>query len=85
MSDLYYILIYSLFFLIPLLAVVALIFNGIRYFSAKRKNKRIPGSVDSKRLRVLKIVWIVSLAVGLVLAAVVLGFVGLIYLAVAYM
>ena len=56
-----------------------------RYLSAKKKNRAVPGSVSDSQLKTRKILLILSSVLAGVLVAIVLGFVLLLYTAVAFM
>ena len=74
-----------LYYIIP---AAALIFFGIslfRYLYAKRKNKRTPGTYTPEQMKSRKIFLIVSLVIAGILAVVVLAFIGLLMMAVAFM
>ncbi len=74
-----------LYFAVPILA---LIFFGVAlalYLTARYKNKKIPGSVSAASMKNRKLWLIVSAVVLGVLLLVVLGFMGLLLLAVAFM
>ncbi len=73
------------YFLVPGLA---LIFFGVTlalYLTARYKNKKIPGSVSAASMKNRKLWLIVSAVVLGVMLLVVLGFMGLLLLAVAFM
>jgi len=75
----------ALYYIIP---AAALIFFGIslfRYHYAKYKNKRAPGTYSPDRIRSRKICLIVSAVIAGILAVVVLAFIGLLMMAVAFM
>ena len=75
----------ALYYIIP---AAALIFFGIslfRYHYAKYKNKRTPGTYSPDRIRSRKICLIVSSVIAGSLAVVVLAFIGLLMMAVAFM
>ena len=75
----------ALYYIIP---AAALIFFGIslfRYHYAKYKNKRTPGTYSPNRIRSRKICLIVSSVIAGILAVVVLAFIGLLMMAVAFM
>ena len=75
----------ALYYIIP---AAALIFFGIslfRYCYAKHKNKRTPGTYSEEQMKSRKIFLIVSLVIAGILAVVVLAFIGLLMMAVAFM
>lgn len=74
-----------LFFLIP---AVLLVLFGVclyRYVSARRRNKREPGSFTPTQMRTRFVLFVLSGVVAITLAAIVLGLMLLLFLAVAYM
>ena len=74
-----------LYYLIP---AAALIFFGVsllRFCYAKYKNKRMPGKYSAEQMKSRKLCLIVSSVIAGILAAVVLAFVGLLMMAVAFM
>ena len=74
-----------LFFGIPVILIALLGVCLYRYISAKRQNKASPGKFSDKEIRKRKIMLIlVSVIVG-ILTAIVIGFIALLYMAVAYM
>lgn len=75
----------ALYYIIP---ATALIFFGVslfRYCYAKHKNKRIPGTYSPEQMKSRKICLIVSSVIFGIMAVVVLAFIGLLMLAVAFM
>ena len=75
----------ALYYIIP---AAALIFFGIslfRYCYAKHKNKRTPGTYSEEQMKSRKIFLIVSSVIAGILAVVVLAFIGLLMMAVAFM
>ncbi len=74
-----------LYYIIP---AAALIFFGIslfRYHYAKYKNKRIPNTYSPDQIKSRKICLIVSSVIAGIMAVVVLAFIGLLMMAVAFM
>ncbi len=80
------ILVYDiLFFAIP---AALLAFWGIsiyRYISAKKKNAQAPGSFPAQELKKRKIILAITSVIAGVFLAVVLGFIALLFMAVAFM
>jgi len=75
----------ALYYIIP---AAALIFFGIslfRYCYAKHKNKRTPGTYSPEQMNSRKIFLIVASIIAGILAVVVLAFIGLLMMAVAFM
>ncbi len=80
------ILIYDiLFFAIPAGMLAFLGISGYRYISAKKKNAQTPGSISEREMKTRKTVFVITSAVAGVFLAVVLGFVALLFMAVAFM
>ncbi len=74
-----------LYYIIP---AAALLFFGISLFCyhyAKYKNKRSPGTYSDEQIKSRKICLIVSSVIAGILAVVVLAFIGLLMMAVAFM
>lgn len=74
-------LIQFLFWAIPLGAIAFFIVSLILYLRAKRQ----PDSVSGEKLKTRKFLLVVSSVIAGVLAAVVIGFIALMFLAVAFM
>ena len=75
----------ALYYIIP---AAALIFFGIsllRFCYAKLKNKRAPGTYSPEQMKSRKIFLIVASVIAGILAVVVLAFIGLLMMAVAFM
>ncbi len=74
-----------LFFAIP---IVLLTFWGIsiyRFVSAKKKNARDPETFSSSEMKTRKIVLIIASVLAGVILAIVIGFIALLFMAVAFM
>ena len=74
-----------LFFTIPALLLVLFAVSLYRYVAAKKRNRAAPGTYTDGEMKKRKIILIVSAVAAGVLAAVVLGFMALLFLAVAFM
>lgn len=79
------ILICLLYFGIPTLALLFFGISLFRYCHAKYRNRRIPGTFGEDAVRTRKFLLIVSAVIAGVLAAVILGFMVLLLMAVAFM
>ena len=80
------IILYSiLFFSIPTIIIALFGVSIYRYLSAKRKNKLTPGAVSPEEMKKRKIWLIVSAIIAGALAVVVIGFIALLFMAVAFM
>ncbi|MBQ8642809.1 MAG: hypothetical protein IJ480_11405 [Clostridia bacterium] len=78
-------LIQSLYYIIPAGAVLFFIISLICYCTAGHTNKRKPGTYTDRQMKNRRICLIVSAVIAGVLALVVLGFFGLLLMAVAFM
>lgn len=74
-----------LYFAIPSLFLLFFIVSLCLYTSAKIKNKRKTGSVDESRVKLFKILLIISSIIVGVILVVLVSFIALMFLAVAYM
>ncbi|MBQ9691995.1 MAG: hypothetical protein IJV70_02425 [Clostridia bacterium] len=81
----YEIIMSFLYFSIPLLAFVFFGVSLYKYLKAKKANKRSPGTFPDQEIKNRKTVLIVASVIAGVLIAILLGFIGLLFLAVAYM
>ncbi len=75
----------ALYFLIPAAALAFFIVSLVLFLTAKGKNKRFPGTYSPEQMKGRKICLIVSSVIFGILAAVVIGFVCLLMMAVAFM
>lgn len=78
-------LISILYYLIPVAAIAFFLGSLIAYLIAKNKNKRAPGTYSDAQIKSRKICLIVSGVIAGILLAVVLAFIGLLMMAVAFM
>lgn len=74
-----------LYFVIPFAAIIFFVVSLCQYLSAKKQNKRQPGSVSPQTLKNRKILLIVSSVIAGVLVAILITFVALLFMAVAFM
>lgn len=74
-----------LYFAIPAAAIIFFVVSLCLYLAAKKQNKRQPGSVSLQTLKSRKIMLIVSSVIAGVLAAIVIAFIALMFMAVAFM
>ena len=80
------ILLYNIcFFAMPILLIVLFGISLYRYLSAKKQNKAAPGTFSVDEIKKRKIVLIVLSVMAGVLTAIVIGFIALIFMAVAFM
>lgn len=75
----------ALYYIIPIFAVLFFSISLFRYHYAKHKNKRAPGAYSDAQIKSRKICLIVSAVIAGILAVVVLAFIGLLMMAVAFM
>lgn len=80
-----YLLYDVLFFGLPLALLLFFGYSLFLFIDAKRKNKAAPGSVSDSDVKKRKIMLIVASAICGVLLAVVIGFIIMMFMAVAYM
>ena len=78
-------LIEFLYFAIPVSAVIFFVVSLCQYVSAKKQNKRQPGSVSPQIVKSRRIRLILSSVIAGVLVTVVLAFTALLFMAVAFM
>ena len=74
-----------LFFSIPIILIALFGISVYRYVSAKKQNKAAPGTFSDAEIKKRKIILIVLSVVTGVLAAIVIGFIVLLFMAVAFM
>ena len=80
------VLIYNiLFFAIPTIFLVLFGLSLYRYLSAKKANKKVPGTFSDEEMKKRKLFLIALSIVAGVLAVVVIGFLALLFMAVAFM
>lgn len=75
----------ALYYIIPAAALVFFAISLFRYHYAKHKNKRIPGTYTPEQMKSRKICLIVSSVIAGIMAVVILAFIGLLMMAVAFM
>ena len=74
-----------LFFSIPIILIALFGISVFRYVSAKKQNKAAPGTFSDDEIKKRKIMLIVLSVITAVLAAIVIGFIVLLFMAVAFM
>ena len=79
------ILYYTFFFAIPIILVIYWGLSIYRYVTAKKQNKVVPGTFSDAEIKKRKIRLIILSVISVVFLAIVIGFIALIYMAVAYM
>ena len=80
------ILLYEIFFFV--IPVILIVFFGIslyRYVSAKNQNKVAPGTFSDDEVKKRKVILIVLSVISCVFVAIVIGFIALMFMSVAYM
>jgi len=75
----------ALYYIIPVGAILFFIISFARFRDAKAKNKRKPGTYSDAQMKSRKVCFVVSAAIAGILAVVVLAFIGLLMMAVAFM
>ena len=75
----------ALYYIIPAAALVFFIISFARWRDAKEQNKRTPGTYSPEQMKSRKICLIVASVIAGILAVVVLAFIGLLMMAVAFM
>ena len=78
-------MIFSLFLAAPIAAIVFLVLSICRYASAKKQERQQPGSVSPEELKRRKVLLILASILSGVFLVIVLGFMALMFLAVAFM
>ncbi len=74
-----------LYFLIPAASLAFFAGSLIAYLRAKGKNKRVPHTYSAEQMKTRKICLVVSSVIAGIFLLVILSFVGLIMMAVAFM
>ena len=76
---------YIFFFACPIVLIALFVISADRYVSAKKQNKAAPGTFSDAEIKKRKIMLIVLSVIAGVFAAIVIGFIALMFTAVAYM
>ena len=74
-----------LFFAIPAVLILFFAISLYRYRSAKTQNEQQPGSFSPEEMKRRKLMLIIASVVAIILVAVVIGFIALLFMAVAFM
>ena len=74
-----------IFFAIPVLAIAFLGISIYRYLHAKKANKVTPNTFSASEIKGRKIMLIISVITAGLLAAIVIGFIALLFMAIAFM
>ena len=74
-----------LFFVIPAILILFIGISFYRYRSAKKQNEEVPGTYSAEEIKRRKIMRIIASVAAGVLVAVVIGFIALLFMAVAFM
>ncbi len=74
-----------LFFAIPSVLILLFGISMYRYLSAKKQNKKVPGTFSPEEIQKRKIIFIILSVVTGIFLAVVIGFIALLFMAVAFM
>ena len=83
--DAFTVLVYGLYYGIPIMTVLLFVVSLYRFCIAKFRNKRRPGTYPAEEIRHRKIMLIISSVIFGILAAVVIAFIVLLMCAVAFM
>ena len=80
------ILLYDIFFFaIPIILIALFGVSLYRYISAKKQNKMAPGTFSDAEIKKRRIMLIVLSVIAGALAVIVIGFIALMFMAVAFM
>ncbi len=74
-----------IFYLIPLAALIFAAVCIYRYCTARRKNKTVPGSFSTQEMKMRKLLMIISIVIAGIFLVIVVGFILLLFMAVAFM
>ena len=74
-----------LFYSIPATVIAFFVVSLICFLRAKKKNRSMPGTYTSTQLKVRRLCLTVSSVIAGVMVTVVLAFVGLLFMAIAFM
>lgn len=74
-----------LFFAIPLAILGFFAVSLIRYLSARKQERELPGSIPPQDMKTRKVLLIISAVIAGALVAMVIGLIALLYMAVAFM
>lgn len=74
-----------LFYSIPIVTLLTLIVSLVLFLCAKIRNKRNPGRVSQRNVRMWMTMLIVSSAITATMIAIVIAFIAVLYSAIAYM
>lgn len=74
-----------LFFAIPAILILFIGISFYRYRLAKKQNEEAPGTYSAEEIKRRKIMLIIASVAAGVLVAVVIGFIALLFMAVAFM
>ena len=74
-----------MFFAIPALLLCFFVFSLYRYLHAKKINKSAPNSFSQNEIKYRKTMLIVSSIIAALFAFIVIGFIFLLYMAIAFM
>lgn len=78
-------LIQLLYYAIPVAAIIFFVTSLVRYISAKKRNKRQPGSVSARKMSILGWTLVVASVIMGVFLIVIIAFCALMFMAVAFM
>ena len=78
-------MLYLLLYGLPVAALLFFVVTLVLYITARRQNKRAPGSVPAETLRLRRLMLIVSAVIAGLFAVVIVAFAVLLFTAVAFM
>ena len=74
-----------IFFAVPAILLVFFAISLYRYISAKRENEETPDTFSAEEIKKRKIILIVASIIAATLVAIVIGFIAMLFMAVAFM
>lgn len=74
-----------LFFAVPTILIVLFGISLYRYISARNQNRAVPGTYSDAEIKNRKMMLLVTAVIAGVLAVVVIGFIVILFMAVAFM
>ncbi len=75
----------TVFYALPIAVVILFFISLTLYLSAKRKNKKRPGSVSEAKMKALTVFFIFSSTLAGVLLALTLSYIGLLFMVIGFM
>ena len=78
-------LIQALYFILPAASVVFFAVSLVRFLTARRKNKRIPGTFSEQQMKNRQICLVISSVIAGLFVLVIAAFAVLLFMAIAFM